>query len=118
MQAASRQQQSTEVDAPREQLVREEADAAESRRRSAVQALQLEKERQATKWRELLSAIERENELQLEAMLLRHKEAVDTGIRSVTKHIAGSYALHVRTTGVHTRGVERNHVCCHIRWCR
>ena len=90
MQAASRQQQSTEVDAPRERLAREEADAAESRRRSAVQAPQLEKERQATKWRELLSAIERENELQLEAMLLRHKEAVDTGIRSITQHIAGT----------------------------
>ena len=101
MQAAAQQQQSSEVDAPREQLVREEAEAAESRRRSAVQALQLEKEGQATKWRELLSAIERENELQLEAMLLQHKEAVDSGIRSITQHIAGpclSGAMHANLT--------------------
>lgn len=55
-----------------------ELDAFESQRAEAINILREERNKQASKWKSLVDAIQRERDLAVESLVLKHKEDVST----------------------------------------
>ena len=96
MQLAAQQQQQDDAEQPRRMFEQTEIEATEQRRAKAAALLAEEQAVQASKWKALVQAIQTENELKLESMVLKHKEAVNKCMHAVTEHVTAQYKTTLR----------------------